>query len=499
MNKRFVTIWFRHLKTDWLTRRQPELVNQPFVLSIKDHNRVIVSAANAEAEKHEIRTGMVVADARVIFPSLKIYDDSPDLDRKLLTTFAKFCIRYTPVAAIDPPDGLILDASGCCHLWGGEYPYITEIINRLKSFGYDVKAAMADTIGAAWAITHFGNDLIIEKADQESALLKLPASALRLEDESIELLYKLGLRRIESFIGMQRSVLRRRFGEPLILRIDQALGHKEEPIHPVIIPEPFQERLPCPELISTATGIEIALQKLLENLCKRLKQEEKGLRMASFKCYRIDNKIEKIEIGTNHSSNNFNHLFKLFQLKIETIEPALGIELFTLEAFKVEDLPAVQEHLWIDSWDLLNVKFAELLDRIENKIGLGKIHRYLPNEHHWPERSIKAATSLSEKPTTFWRIDKPRPIQLLSKPELIQVTAPLPDYPPMLFRYKNKIHKIKKADGPERIESEWWLQEGLHRDYYCVEDEEGNRYWLFRLGHYTNEEKPKWFIHGFFA
>ena len=74
----------------------------------------------------------------------------------------------------------------------------------------------------------------------------------------------------------------------------------------------------------------------------------------------------------------------------------------------------------------------------------------------------------------------------------------LPDYPPRHFRYKGKIYNITKADGPERIEQEWWLQGGAPRDYYCVEDEEGIRYWLFRLGLY-GESEPKWFIHGFFA
>ena len=98
-----------------------------------------------------------------------------------------------------------------------------------------------------------------------------------------------------------------------------------------------------------------------------------------------------------------------------------------------------------------------------------------------------------------WKADRPRPVQLLARPEPIQVTAPIPDYPPMLFRHKGKLHTIKKADGPERIEQEWWLQEGEHRDYYAVEDEEGQRYWLFRSGHYTGDQRQQWFLHGYFA
>ena len=499
MPKRFVTIWFRHLKTDWLTRRQPELSRVPFVLAIHDHGRKIVTAANTIAEQEGIYKGIVAADAKAIFPDLIVHDDKPELAEKLLKALAKYCIRYCPVVAINLPDGLILDATGCSHLWGGDLLYVTTIINRFKSFGYDVKAGMADTIGAAWAITHFDErEIVIDSKQQYFALLFLSPAALRLDHETVELLYKLGLGQIQHFIGMPRSVLKRRFGNHLIQRLDQALGYEVEIIHPVIEPPLYHERLPCLEFILTRKGIEIALERVLESLCTSLKKEQKGLRQASFKCYRIDGKIQQIDIGVNAASCNSKHLFKLFELKLDSIEPEPGIELFILEASKVEEIQAMQEKLWLRNFGLHDVKFSELLDRITNKIGANTIQRYLPDEHYWPERSIRSA-ALSEQINTPWKIDKPRPIQLLPTPERIEVTAPIPDYPPMLFRYKGKLHKIKKADGPERIEREWWIEEGAHRDYYSAEDEEGNRYWLFRSGHYANDKNPEWFIHGFFA
>jgi protein ImuB len=187
----------------------------------------------------------------------------------------------------------------------------------------------------------------------------------------------------------------------------------------------------------------------------------------------------------------------LFEIKLPTIEPALGIELFVLEAPKVEDHYPVQEKLWEGSDGLEDVRLSELLDRMASKTGIQPI-RYLPDEHYWPERSLKPASSLHDILTTAWREEKLRPLQLLPVPERIEVTAPIPDYPPMLFRHKGKLHTIIKADGPERIEQEWWLQQGQHRDYYRVEDEEGCRYWLFRLGHY-DDKRYQWFIHGFFA
>jgi protein ImuB len=458
---------------------------------------MVVTAANALAETQGIYSGMVLADARAIIPGLQVLDDKPELIDRLLKRIAEWCIRFTPFAAIDPPDGIILDVTGCSHLWGGDAPYLNDIVNRLKVRGYHVRAAIADTIGTAWAIARFGQSCIINPGQQTEAILPLPPAALRLEADTIERLHKLGLRQIKDFIGMPRSALRRRFGNHIITRLNQALGLEEEIIQPVQPIEPYHERLPCLEPIVTATGIEIALQRLLEALCHRLQKEEKGLRLASLKCYRVDGKIEQVQIATNSPSQNVKHLFKLFEIKLPTIEPDLGIELFVLEAPKVEDHAPTQQKLWEAMWNLDNVQLSELFDRLAGKVGSNAIRRYLPDEHYWPERSIKQASSLQEQKTTEWRLDRPRPLQLLATPEYIEVTAPVPDYPPMLFRYRGKLHKIKKADGPERIEQEWWIQDGQHRDYYAVEDEEGYRYWLFRLGHY--DANYQWFIHGFFA
>jgi len=499
MARRFVSIWFRHLTTDWFTVRKPELKIIPFVLRAPSRGRMLIVAANEVAEMKGIRIGMALADARAVIPELYALDDKPGLASDLLKRMADWAIRFTPTVALDPPNGLLFDATGCAHLWSGDEKYLTDIKQKFMAHGYTVRVAMADTIGAAWAVARFGKDkLVIEEGQHIEALLSLPPQSLRIEPEVIQRLHKLGLHQIRQFINMPRSSLRRRFGPHFMMRLNMAIGQELEvlePIHPV---EPYQERLPSLEPIVTATGIEIALQHLLEALCHRLQKEEMGVRTAVFKAYRVDGKVEQVDIGTHRATYHVKHLFKLFALKLSSIEPALGIELFVLEASKVEEHNSQQSEMWKDAGGLEDSRVTELIDRIAGKVGHQTIHRYLPDEHYWPERSYKLATSLDEKPLTAWRTDKLRPLQLLKEPERIEVTAPIPDYPPMLFRYKGKVHQIARADGPERIEQEWWLQTGQHRDYYLVEDEQGYRYWLFRLGHY-HEKVYQWFIHGFFA
>ncbi|MDP4149365.1 MAG: DNA polymerase Y family protein [Bacteroidota bacterium] len=500
MSKRFVSLWFRHLMTDYFAIRRPALRNSPFVLAVPDHGRMRVTMASQRAQALGVHNGMVVADARVLVPSIEVLDDKPEWAARLLRALALWCARYTPVAAIDEPDSLVLDVTGCTHLWGDEQTYLNEIVTRLTTSGYHVQGAMADTIGAAWAIARYGRHTpIIETGHQKSAILSLPPAALRLQPVILERLLKLGLHQIGQFIDMPSGALRRRFGNEMLLRINQAVGTIDEPILPVEPLEPYHERLPCLDPICTAGGIEIALTRLLDALCMRLRNEGKGLRTAIFKCYRLDGKMEQMAIGTNRPSVNAKHLFKLFAEKIPGIEPDLGIELFILEASGVDALLPGQARIWSGSCTLEDSGLAELLDRVANKVGKDAIRRYLPAEHYWPERSVTVAASLADKPATAWPDDRPRPIHILARPEPIEVTAPIPDYPPMLFRYKGKLHKVKKADGPERIEHEWWLESSRHRDYYSVEDEDGARYWLFRSGHYEGKTSSKWFLHGFFS
>jgi protein ImuB len=499
MGKRYVSIWFPYLATDWHARKQPALRNGAFVLKAPVHNRAVITAACPQAEALGIRAGTVLADARALHPDLHAIDDKPGLATQLLERIAEWCIRFTPVAAPDAPAGIVLDASGCAHLWGGEEAYITDIGNRLRARGYTVRMAIADTVGAAWAAARYGKESIVAAGEQLPVLKPLPVAALRIEEEAIVRLHKLGLRQVKDLAAMQRSALRRRFGDGLLQRLRQACGEEEEAITPVCPLLPYCERLPCMEPIVTRTGIEIALERLLEALCGRLQREGRGLRAATFRGYRVDGATVGITIGTGRPTHHRDHLYELFSLKLETIEPASGIELFLLEAPVVEDQDPVQERLWETRGGLQHPDVARLLDRLAGKLGPAALRRYLPAEHYWPERAFSAADSINDAPATSWKADRPRPLHLLSPPERIEVTAPVPDYPPMNFRHKGVLHTVLRADGPERIEPEWWIQEGAHRDYYCVEDEAGRRYWLFRLGHYTAERTEQWYLHGFFA
>jgi protein ImuB len=500
MPKRFVSIWFRHLLTDWKTIRQPSLKGKAVVFAEPDHGRMVVTASNALAEKYGVSEGMVLADARIIAPDLQVFDGKPGHHMKLLKGLAEWCLRYTPLVAIDAPNGLLLDATGCTHLKGSEMEYLKELTGRLRTLGYHVRPGMADTIGCAWGVARCASaNLIVPEGGHRTALMPLPPSALRLPAAMLIKLQNLGMYQINSFIHMPKSVLRRRFGKEIVLRMLQALGQEEEFLLPLKEPVPYSERLTCMEPVKTRPSIEHAVRTLLETLCKRLYGEGLGLRSATITYHRIDGKSGSASIGTNHPSHRVEHLYKLFSLTIDTVAPGMGIELFELETAHTEPGSDKQSGLWTPKPAADSEEVAELLDRVAGKSGNTAIQRDLPADPFWSDRSTAATKNIRKKPEAEWRTDKPRPVQLLEPPEAIEATALTPDYPPVLFIYRGRKHQVKKADGPERIEREWWLEPGEHRDYYIAEDQDGRRYWIFRSGHYNGRQQGHWYLHGFFA
>ena len=494
MARRYLSIWFKNLVSDWLALKTPALAQIPFVLTEQDRGRIVITAASPLAAKEGIQKGMSLVDARILLPGVQVIDSQAGRAPKLLKALAQWCIRYTPVVAVDGEDGLLLDITGCAYLWGGERMYFKEIILRLRGSGYNVRGAIADTVGAAWAIARYGKiSPLIEPGEQKVAIYDLPPVALRLPPDTLEQLYNFGMLRIEQFAELPKKALYRRFKKELVHQLEKALGSREELLLPVELPVPYHERLACIEPIQTAIGIEIGLQRLLDQLCKRLEKEGKGLRSAIFRCHRVDNQVQQLEIGTTSPSHKASHLFGLFKEKISSIEPALGIELFTLDAPTVEPAKAVQELLWGGPAGLEDIQIAEWMDRVLEKLGPGTVQRYLPAEHYWPERS--PARGLSHR--VAGGPSPPRSSDMAVPPD--RSRRPYPRLSAHAFPASEQA-AYHRSCRRARADRAGVVDRGRrHRDYYVVEDETGPRYWLFRSGHYTGDHSNQWFLHGFFG
>lgn len=500
MRKRYLAIWFPQLMLDWAMRQHPVRAHSPFALVSSERGKIKIQAANALARSKGVHRGMSLADSRALCPDLDILDYPWEKQDSMIKAWASWAIRYTPITAIDPPEGILLDISGCAHLWGGEEAYLDTLLCRIRSLGYQVRGAIADTIGAAWALSRFGSSgAMVHSPDQKEVLTALPVEALRIEASLRQRLHQLGVYCIHHLERLSRPALRRRLGTEGILRLDQLWGDQWETLNPYRPDIPYQERLSFVDPLATFRGMLRALETLLDRLTRRLEGENRGMRKVCLRCYRVDDRVQQTSVSLSSPSRDPHQVLALFKERLPEIRWGLGIELMVLEASVVDRLYPSATSLWAPKETGVPEALSPLLDRIRNRIGEESLKRYLPTGRHWPEKSFRPAASLEEGPCWPWPANLPRPIQIQDPPLPIEVSVLLPDSPPFLFRLQGRGVAVSRAEGPERIASEWWRDDsGVYRDYYAVEDPQGIRYWLFRL---EGGDAPgaSWFLHGWFA
>jgi protein ImuB len=488
--------------------------SRPFVTAITIGNRRLVAAASPEAVAGGITPGLPLADAHAFLPGLAVFDADPAGDAAALRRLAEWCGRYSPWTAPDGADGVLLDITGCAHLRGGEAALLDDILARIAALGFAGRAAIADTSGAAWAAARYGTEaaVVIVPGGSRAALAALPVAALRLPLEIASGLDRLGLRRIGDLYKMPRAALAQRFGEIVALRLDQALGAAGEPVSPLQPVPARRARLAFAEPIATPEDLARALRLLIEDLCEGLAAEGAGGRRLELACYRVDGIVERAAIGTARPSRDVRHLARLFEEKLGTIDPGLGIEDMMLSAPIAETLAAAQIALrrGFDAKGGDADDLAALVDRLGSRLGLANLCRLAPCEGHLPERAVAVlpAVGATLKSPKAWPAGTARPVRLLNQPEPVEAMAPVPDDPPLMFRWRRLLHRVRRADGPERIAGEWWRDFGRGvpagdpddiRDYYRVEDETGRRFWLYRAGLYHPDRAARWFVHGVFA
>ncbi len=443
---------------------------------------------------------MALADARALLPSLAVADADPDGDARALAGLVDWCGRYTPFTSSDGPDGMILDITGCAHLFGGEDRLLEDLCSRLHRMDLTTGIAVADTPGAAWAWARYGKGMVLATDKAREWCAPLPVAALRLPAKTVEQLQELGLRRIGDLYPLPRGPLAKRCGIQVLERLDRMLGNVTEPISPVRPAPEWRSRMAFPEPIGRAEDIAEATRRLLDQLCTLLESKGRGVRRLELALYRVDCTTQRLAIGTGRANRDSRHLFRLFAEKLDQADAGFGIEAMSLEATATNPLTADQLAL-AGQRNKGDDDLAPLIDRLRNRLGDNGIYRIAPVASHIPERAVTIRPATNDLNCDGWIADQVRPIRLLACPEPIEATAPVPNDPPVHFTWRRRGHRVMRADGPERIAPEWWRRDGPRRfrDYYRLEDQDGRRFWVFRDGACETDTSARWYIHGLFA
>jgi protein ImuB len=486
--------------------------NGPCAVFANRQGALRLTSVCARAAQAGLRIDLPLAEARARLPELAVWPQRIEADAALRRRLADQALRWSPSVACDE-DGLRLDASGIAHLFGGEAALLADIVPHFARQGLTARACLADTLGAAWAGAQFAPTActVFAPGQTRADLAPLPVAALRLAPEDLAQLDRLGLRRIGDLYPIAdaasgRAGLARRFGPVVAQRLFQALGAEAEPLVPDAAAPALRARLAFAEPVTAQEALARIVAKLADDLCAQLAAAHLGARRLALVFHRVDGLPLRLALGTSRATRTPGDIARLFAEKLGALDPGFGIELATLDAELAQSLAASQRDMLPDGDPgfAAAADLAPLVDRLANRLGAANIGRLAHAESHVPERAQVFVAALGAVPRHLAAAQapsQPRPLRLLGYPEPIDVTAELPDAPPLLFRWRRQLHHVAAASGPERIAGEWWRQAGGIRDYYRLEDRQGRRFWVYREGLWGDgaARSPRWFLHGLFA
>jgi protein ImuB len=394
----------------------------------------------------------------------------------------------------------VLDITGCAHLFGGETALLETMQTRIREMKFRVRGAVADTAGAAWALARFSKRAVVTSEELTDALDPLPVKALRIPDEIAIELNRVGLTMITHIRRISRDSLTVRYGPVVLLRLDQVLGFLEEPITPYRAPAPYRAGRTFAEPIGTTAAVEHTSLDLLTTICARLEKEHRGARRFDLECYRVDGSVVRSQVRTSKPARSITHVMRLFSEKMNSLDAGFGIEIMILSASDVDISAPVQMALphcedSVEEDGLLN----ELLDRLGSRLGFEHVCRFQIRESLLPEYSIEfIPVTGALMPNAEWPENRIRPVRLIEPPAPIEIAEIIPGKLPVQIRIGHQLHRIVRAEGPERLTPEWWRDHPFPwktRDYYRIENDQGARFWVFRETAWV-QAGERWFLRG---
>jgi protein ImuB len=474
----------------------------PFALVEKIRGAMRLTAVDVAALRLGLVPGLTLADSRARVPELVVSDAAPAEDALWLDWLADACDRYSPSVAIDPPQALIIDITGCAL----EGDIVEDLKKRLIRQGFTANLACAVTPDAAIALAQYGMN----------GILHLPVAALRVDPEIHTALRRAGLKTIGDLADRPRAPLAARFGTPLPHLLARLLGEQDVHIIPRRAPSPVVVEVRFAEPIARTEDMLSTLENLAHQVAGALIEQSVGGRCFEAALFRSDGHVARLKVETAGPVRDPAILDRLFRERIDALsdplDPGFGYDLIRL-AVRVTE-PLAPEQLQLEGGALTDIELGLLIDRLGTRLGKTRIRKFAAADTHIPEQAAFELPVVEVAPVSGWVRSEEgepplRPIHLFDPPHRIEVMAGLPDGPPRRFRWRRTSHDITRYEGPERIAAEWWRRRGGHdlggggltRDYYRVEDMRGRRFWVFRHGLQGGSEKvdPGWFLHGIFA
>jgi protein ImuB len=550
---RILCLWLPNWPIQRLIHARPELNGRPVVLRVDTPRGGCVAACSAAAAAGGVRPDMPLAEAKSLVRGLAIEPYEPQTDRRALARLAEACEQFSPCVALEEgaePESLLLDISNLAHLLGTDAELAGRVAGFFTDRGYRIQIAVADTVGLAWAVAHFGQrGARSEEREEEGGGRKaeggislrpppsafplrptlddLPIESLRISADTADLLRELGIEHVAQLLPLARESLAARFGDELLRRLDQLTGAAAEVIMPHRPLAPLAAECVLEYPTTDRAAITHILAGLVDQIARQLASRDEGAVLMVCQLGCADGQAVPLRVGLLEPSASARQLMELISLHLETVAPRSEITRVEVRVATVGRLGQRQRELFAQQWPSDPHQLALLVNRLSSRLGYRQVVRPQLCSSPLPERAVRYVPVTGEPALAGGRAGRrgkaeggrgkltshstfrlppfsrssllaPRPLLLYPEPQPLEVMCVAPDGPPQCVWLGGCgcgcRQRVMRHWGPERIETLWWRGRSVRRDYYRIAVESGSHLWIFR-----RLADGRWFLHGAFA
>ncbi|MBT8103589.1 MAG: DNA polymerase Y family protein [Gammaproteobacteria bacterium] len=452
-----------------------------------------VLLADRQAQAAGVMAGQSANAALALLPTLQLEERSPLREQQALEALANWLERFSSFICIADHDVLLLEIAGSLRLFGGLRPLREKLSQGLRQHGFDASLAIAPTpLGATWLARAGRRACIRDEQNLKRELRHLLLAHLNWPEGLCASLTGMGVTTVGDCLRLPREGFVRRFGVEHMLELDRALGHLPDPRNSWRAPERF-----CADHEMTE---EQSDRELLLNICRELLLlheqfllvRQLGTQRLCFSFFHLKGSATELRLGCARADRCAERWLELLRIRFEQLalpEPVIAIR---LQSGMTQALQAESARLNFHAatgGPMRRYSIAQLAERLSAHIGDQSVHSLNLVAEHRPQFAWRTQSLLSDwASSTLSEVRRHlrRPLWMLPEPVLLPVNNGYPLHQGM---------RLRLLDGPERLETGWWDEDGISRDYYTAVNPAGMRLWVFR----NRSQSSSWYLHGYFG
>ncbi len=460
------------------------------------------------ARQQGVRIGMRSASVMTLAPEVLLQPRDPDRERAALDAVAIALLQYTPELALADEATLLMEVSASLTAFGGRLRLCRRVRDSVHALGFSVRMGMAPTAQAAWLFAHQHSRhsqrrRVVQWQSMKRRLDSLPLHTLPAARPHAEWLDELGCRTLADLRRLPRTGLRRRTDAALLDALDRAYGEAPELFEWLVAPDSFSASLELPYRIEQAVELLSAAHHLVLQMTGWLAARQQAV--SAFRlCIRHERgraprAPSEVLVTLAAPAAEDAHLLRLLKERLDRlILPAPAIAL-SLEATQLAARAQPSAQLFPEPGGTPE-DYQRLLELLVARLGPDAVRIPCPREDHRPDvanqwqRAIEAPRRLRSSSNSNSNSDgssppespTARPFWLLEAPLALRMHGDRPFYG----------SPLRLVRGPERIESGWWDDALVMRDYFVAQGGEGACYWIYRE---RDAGSARWYLHGLFG